>query len=134
MRFYRIRETLTEEEFNPGLSDEAPYVAVVTFREWMEQQDVFQLGIDMELNHNAVTKAEVNIDSLTGSFSIPDRKAPQKKDVNFSFALDEKGIIFIDDSGSADQLVRETVKKKQWKLPGLERFLYDFLENTPYVY
>ncbi|MGX8704625.1 MAG: magnesium transporter CorA family protein, partial [bacterium] len=76
-----------------------------------------------------MTKAEVNIDSLTGSFSIPDRKEPQTRDFEFSFAMDEKGIVFIDDAGYSLRFIEPLVWKKRWKYPGLERFLYDFLEN-----
>ena len=47
----------------------------------------------------------------------------------FAFALDEKGIVFIDDSGTAERLIEGIRRTKKWRLPGLERFLYDFLEQ-----
>ena len=47
--------------------------------------------------------------------------------MKFSFALDEKGIIFIDDTGAAESLVEAVRATRRWRMPSLERFLYDFL-------
>jgi magnesium transporter len=77
--------------------------------------------------HN--TKAEVNYDSLTGTFQIPDRRNLKTRDYRFAFALDEKGIIFIDDTGRAEQMIDSIRRTKRWREPSLERFLYDFLEQ-----
>ena len=51
------------------------------------------------------------------------------EDVKFSFALDEKGIIFIDDTGAAEAIVESIRSTRRWRTPSLERFLYDFLEQ-----
>jgi magnesium transporter len=89
------------------------------------------MGIELDLDagdiHN--TKAEVNYDSLTGTFRIPDRENIGSKDYCFAFALDEKGIVFIDDSGKAEQMIDVIRRTKRWRKPSLERFLYDFLEQ-----
>ena len=77
--------------------------------------------------HN--TKAEVNYDSLTGTFRIPDREDISSNDYRFAFALDEKGIVFIDDSGRAEEIIGCIRRTKRWRKPSLERFLYDFLEQ-----
>ena len=89
------------------------------------------MGIDIEPDVSAIhsTKAEVNFDSLTGAFSIPDRKRLSGGNKTFAFALDEKGIVLIDDSGEAQKLIDEIRRTKKWRLPSLERFLYDFLEQ-----
>ncbi len=76
-----------------------------------------------------MTKAEVNYDSLTGSFFIPDRNDPSKEGKKFAFALDEKGIAFIDETGSAEQIIRGVQRTKRWREPSLGRFLYDFLDH-----
>ena len=75
------------------------------------------------------TKAEVNYDSLTGTFQIPDRRNLQENAFCFAFALDEKGIVLIDDSGKAGQMISEIRLRKHWREPSLERFLYDLLEQ-----
>ena len=89
------------------------------------------MGIDLDLDtrdiHN--TKAEVNYDSLTGSFQIPDREDLRGNEFCFTFALDEKGIVFIDDSGKAEQMIDAIRRTKRWREPSLERFLHDFLEQ-----
>ena len=106
------------------------YAAVLTPAEWQAQRDGFDMGIELEpeLGNIHSTKAEVNYDSLTGTFRIPDRHDLQGKDSCFAFALDEKGIVFIDDSGKAEQMIGEIRRTKRWRTPSLERFLYDFLE------
>ena len=129
MQYYVLEETIrpcVEEE----LFKDKKYVAVVTTREWEKERDKFDMGIDLEIDvddiHN--TKAEVNYDSLTGTFLIPDRKNILDNEFCFAFALDEKGIVFIDDSGKAKEMVETIRLKKKWREPSLELFLYNFLE------
>lgn len=129
--FYAIRETLQEisrEELNNA---DFQYVAAVSYEEWIKSRDSFEMGIDMDQNISEIytTKAEVNYDSLTGSFSIPNRKDFSQEDYKFAFALDEKGIVFIDDSGKAAEIIKAVKSTKKWKFPSLERFLYDFLDQ-----
>ena len=75
------------------------------------------------------SKAEVSFGSLTGSFRIPDRNDLTEKDYRFAFALDEKGVVFIDDTGVATRMIGEIARSKKYTEPGLERFMYDFLEQ-----
>ena len=128
--YYVIRETLQASDAASFRAAGAPYVAVLSSEEWKEDREEFDLGIDMEREgfviHN--TKAEVNYDSLTGTFCLPDR-SNLEKEYKFSFALDEKGIIFIDDEGYAGEIVRAVQRTKKWRLPRLARFFYDFLEQ-----
>ena len=107
------------------------YVAVLTTPEWNRERERFDMGIELEPDagniHN--TKAEVNYDSLTGTFQLPDRENIESNDFRFAFALDEKGIVFIDDSGKAQQMIDAIRRTRRWRKPSLERFLYDFLEQ-----
>ena len=107
------------------------FVAILTFDEWQKNKDSFEMGIDMDIDLSDIflTKAEVNYDSLTGSFAIPDRNNPSGDDLKFAFVLDEKGIVFIDDSGTAESIINGVQRTKKWKMPSLERFLYDFLDQ-----
>ena len=106
------------------------YVAVLTSEQWTEQRECFEMGIDMEINTSEIfgTKIEVNYDSLTGTFAIPDRKDLDADDRVFAFAMDERGVVFIDDSNTVSELIEKITKIKYWRFPSLERFLYDFLE------
>ena len=130
--FYQIGETLQEITLDELLETKAKYVAILTSEEWRESRDVFDMGIELEIEPDLVdiftTKAEVNYDSLTGSFSILDRGDFSKEDVKFSFALDEKGIVFIDDADNAARIIESIIKTKKWRVPSLERFIYDFLD------
>ena len=126
--FFTIEETLKAADRSDIKGKQ--FVAVMTFEEWQKNKDSFEMVIDMDpsLSEIFLTKAEVNYDSLTGSFAIPDRKSPSGDDYKFAFVLDEKGIIFIDDSGTALNIVKGVQHSKKWKYPSLERFLYDFLD------
>lgn len=128
--YYLIKESLTpcaEKEIFEG---NAQYAVVITTEEWQRQRERFDMLIDIEMDVPKETKAVVNMDSLTGTFSIPDRANISGPRHYFSFALDEKGIVLVDDSGYAELLLRRISQTKKWRLPGLERFLYDLLETT----
>lgn len=130
--YYSIRETL-EPVAEPVIGeDDAQYVSLLSYSAWRAQKEQFDLGMDIEEPEKAeifTTHAQVNYDSLTGTFCIPNRKDFDAEDVKFSFALDEKGIIFIDDTGAAEAIVETIRSTRRWRTPSLERFLYDFLEQ-----
>ncbi len=129
--YYLIRETLqccTAAEITAG---GAPYVAVLSPEEWRRDRELFAMGIDMEADLPAVaqTRAVVNYDSLTGSIAIPNLGYAEHVTGSFAFALDEKGVVFIDGGSLAEEIIRAVAESKRWRMPGLERFLYDFLEQ-----
>ncbi len=129
--FFFIGETLTLYDNSKPEKKNAPYVAIMTKKEWESGRDQFDMGIEIDPSESeiVVTKAEVNYDSITGTFSIPNRLDFSQEDTVFAFALDEKGIVFIDDSGMAFDIVKQLQKTKKWRMPCLERFLYDFLDR-----
>ena len=127
--FFTIEESLKAADRSDIKGKQ--FVAVLSFEEWQKNKDSFEMVIDMDpdLSDIYITKAEVNYDSLTGSFAIPDRKNPSGDDLKFAFVLDEKGIIFIDDHDTALGIIKRIQQTKKWKIPSLERFLYDFLDQ-----
>ena len=129
--FYYIKNTLENAKLPADKKYPAQFVAVLTSAEWQEHRERFDMGIEMDIDLSAVhsTKAEVNYDSLTGTFSVPDRSDPSESCTNFAFALDEKGIVFIDDSGMVNSIIGNIIRSKKWALPSLERFIFDFLEQ-----
>ena len=130
--YYLIKESLVECSSENIKNSGCQYVAVVTPAEWQENQELFDLGIDIDMvvdeNEIHSTKAEVNYDSLTGTFSIPSRRDITGMDYKYAFALDEKGIVFIDSTGVVSRMLNRISRAKKWRMPSLERFLYDFLE------
>ena len=129
--YYKIRNTLEEIRAEEIFDGEECYVAVVSPKEWTRDKEKFNMGIDLEFETENLfmTKAEVNYDSVTGSFIIPDRSDLLESSSRFAFALDERGIVFIDHDGYASSLVKRIAATKKWRYPGLERFIYDFLET-----
>ena len=107
--YYLIKERLRESDKQKIRTDKAQFVAVLTSAEWKTEKDSFDMGIDIEPDSSDIhsTKAEVNYDSLTGSFVVPSREKPSEIDGKFT----------------------RVQMTKKWRLPSLERFLYDFLEQ-----
>ena len=132
MSYYLLEETMrpcAAEDLRDRVNRQ--YVAVLTTPEWERERERFDMGIELEPDavHIHNTKAEVNYDSLTGTFQIPDREHLKERDYRFAFALDEKGVVFIDDTGKVERMIDEIRRTKRWRQPSLERFLYDFLEQ-----
>ena len=129
--YYKIRNTLEEIKAEEIFDGDDCYVAVISPEKWARDKEKFNMGIDLEfeIENLFMTKAEVNYDSLTGSFIIPDRSDLLERSNRFAFALDERGIVFIDHDGYASSLVKRIAATKKWRYPGLERFIYDFLET-----
>ena len=131
--YYQIKETLTpctvEDIVKRGPGD-PPYVVVMDPETWNRTKEQFDMVIDMDMDPSDVleTKAIVNFDSLTGSFYVPRRSDINGNPHRSAFALDEKGIIFIEKGEFAAKIVQKISWRKRWRLPSLERFLYDFLE------
>ena len=129
--FFLIEDSLRPVSREDLKGAKKPFVAVLNSEQWQKTKDSFEMGIDIDfgLDDIFLTKAEVNYDSLTGTFAIPDRNNPSGDDFKFAFVMDEKGIVFIDDNGTAEKIINGVRQTKKWKMPSLERFLYDFLDQ-----
>ncbi|MCR5592960.1 MAG: magnesium transporter CorA [Saccharofermentans sp.] len=130
MKCFEIAEKMKEVQISDFKSCPFQYVVILTPSEWVQKRDLFDMGIDLDVETSSIynTRAEVNYDSLTGEFYIPDRNNLSGNGYRFAFALDEKGVIFIDDNDDALTLVTNVAMKRKLINPCLERFLYDFLE------
>ena len=129
--YYLIESTLRECTAEECHSGKAQYVAVLSPAEWQNERDSFEMGIDMDMDVTDVhtTKAEVNYDSVTGTFAIPDRQNMAGDYKKIAFALDEKGIVFIDSENNMPGMIKKIIETKKWRMPSLERFIFDFLEQ-----
>ncbi|MDQ0223311.1 magnesium transporter CorA family protein [Streptococcus moroccensis] len=128
--FYKIEENLFPCSEGDIFSLSIPYVGLLSLAEWDQFQVNFRNDIDLEFSPLQFyqTKAEVNLDSLTGHIHLLNRTDYQARGTVISFFLDERGIIFIDDSDVVSSLLSSIEKSKKWSSPSLERFIYDFLE------
>ena len=131
MKCYQIKEKM--EPVTPKNFQNLPYQYVITMKssEWNRKKSRFDIGMDLdpELQDTGSTRAEVNYDSVTGGFNIPARENVPGENHVFTFSLDEKGVIFIDDEGFCNAIIRKIANTKRLVNPCLERFLYDFLEQ-----
>ena len=60
------------------------------------------------------TKAVVNYDSLTGTFHVPRRSDLQGRPHRFAFAMDEKGIVFIENGEYVKNILKSIQKSMKW--------------------
>ena len=133
MRFYKICDTLVPVEESALQDTHFQYVVTANEMEWKKHSDILGLQVDPDIDLDPCdvleTKAVVNYDSLTGSFCIPDQRDICGIKHGFTFALNERGILFIDNRDYAPRLIEKIRTTKKWRTPGLERFLYTFLEE-----
>lgn len=132
MKFYLIREILTECEKEEIKEADVPYVAVLDPEEYMENREFFDMGVDIDIDirHVRDTKVIVNYDALTGTLNIPDNFSFSGEKFKMGFVMDDRGIVMIDGDDFTQNLVDNIRLSRKWRLPSLERFLYDFLEET----
>jgi len=130
-KYYQIRETLKECTIEDLSNRKFPYVANISWEEFENNIKIFDMGIDLDMKSEEVgsTVIQVNYDSLTGCFAVPIHDNDSSTNNSVVFAIDERGIVFINDDGIAQNLIDRISVRKKWKFPCLERFIYDFLEG-----
>ncbi len=129
--YYLIEQTLkqaTEEEYRKSRKIR---IAILNGKEWIKEKKNLPLSeeIDNERKEMLTTEANVNYNSLSGTFSIPDRNNMDNDDFRFAYAINRKNVIIVDDSGYVKKAMEEIARTKKWTAPCLERFLYDFLDH-----
>lgn len=72
--------------------------------------------------------AEVHPHCFVGSFSIPKKDANLEK-LRFLYMLHENGVVFVDDTGTAERHITAISKKRVYKKPSIGFFFHDFLES-----
>ena len=87
---YMINEQLTRCHLEEVKNGHNPYVIILPRSEWMDSSESFDMGIELEpdVQEIMMTKADVNYDSITGTFRIPDRNDFESPGRSFAFALD----------------------------------------------
>ncbi len=129
--YYLIKNTLEPCSLEEVEARKTPFIAVITTEEWKEHRDSFHMEMDREITLPTVmqTRSIMTHDVLIGNIYIP--KFAYKDGVTgiFSFAINSKGAVFIDDSGIVDEIAEDIIENKHWRTPGLERALYEILEH-----
>ena len=129
--YYLIENTLKECASITTKEINTPYVAIFTPEQWQKEREAFDLGIDLDFETLDIhtTMAEVNYNSITGSFVIPSEKEGNISYKKFAFVINENGIIFIEKEDVASGIIKKISLTRKWRMPSLERFIYDFLEE-----
>ena len=129
--YYLIENKLRECSTIPAKDSNKQYVAILTPEQWQKEGAAFDLGIDMDFETLDIhtTMAEVNYNSITGSFAIPYENGGTIDYKKFAFVIDEDSIIFIDKGTVVADIIGRISQTRKWRMPSLERFIYDFLEE-----
>ncbi len=110
------------------IDERTPFVGVIQFDEFDSNSYGmdFDGEFDMDDIHNS--KLEVNFNTLSGTFCIPDRRDMDEHILNCAFILDKSGILFIENGHRVQGIIEDMRRSRRRMNPSLERFLYDFLE------
>ncbi len=129
--YYLIENTLKKCPNILTKDSTIPYVAIMSLEQWQKEREFLDLGIDMDFDTLDIhtTMAEVNYNSITGSFAIPYINEGSVDYRKFAYVINEDGIIFIDDNNVVSDIVNRISLTRKWRMPSLERFIYDFLEE-----
>ena len=129
--YYLIENTLKECPVIPVKENNNPYVAILTPEQWQKECGSFDLGIDMDFETLDIhtTMAEVNYNSITGSFAIPYVNDGTIAYNKFAFVIGEDSMVFIDNGNVVEGIINKITLTRKWRMPSLERFIYDFLEE-----
>ncbi|NLX84379.1 MAG: cobalt transporter [Synergistaceae bacterium] len=125
--YYSIGRKLVKIEGSGDIS--TPFVAVMTVSEFEkgELPRGFDLSTMTRYPKPHFCKAEAHEDMLSGTLSVPDKRAFGKRS-GFSYYINNDGIIFVDNSKLAFSLIEKIEATTVWREPSLGRFLYTFIE------
>ena len=127
--YYLIKDKLTHSSKKEVLEFKYPYIINIDSDKWEKEKNHYPISKEMEEEPELyLTKADVYYNHLSGSFSIPNHTNLDLNDYAFFFLLDEKGLIFVDDSGYVQEAINYILKTKKWHDPCLAKFIYDFLD------
>jgi magnesium transporter len=120
-----------EEMDAPVFNEDDKIVVVATAKElargaalpsWMTDFAV----VDPETIHFSM--AESNQYTLSGTFCIINHQREEDESC-FSYTIWPKGVLFIDETGTAVRIIQHIHSYRQWKATDVGRFFYNFLEQ-----
>ena len=128
---YVIKKTLEKTDSATISNCKEPFVASISKNEWAVSKELygFLMDTDIDFSELNTTKVNFNGNSLTGTFSIPDREKIKTDEAFFGFAINKKGIVFIDDSGFTETILSSMAESRKHKISSIEKFIYDFLDK-----
>ena len=121
-----MKESLLPCSMKEVQSEEGVFAAVLTKEEWKQTSMRGYTDLEEEISE---TKIDVNYDYMLGTFRVPELEDMSQTPSSFHLMIDEKKIVFIDDSGIVQQIFGRIAASKKWRNPCAERLLYDFLET-----
>jgi magnesium transporter len=133
VHYYKIVDWM-EELKEPRFTEEDKIVVVATRTElsrgaalpgWMTDYAL----VDPSTIHFSM--AETNQYNISGTFCVINHQR-QEEESCFSYTIWPKGVLFIDESGTAIRIIERIHTYRQWKATDVGRFFYNFLEQLIY--
>lgn len=112
------------------ISEDCPLVQVMTLEEYRNSRErvTQELIFERNLNHIHYCKADWLDQAIFGTFLIPRKEALLGDKSGFSFYLDRKRLLFIDDTGFAQSLMNSIAEEKSSEKTSLVHLLFQFME------
>lgn len=128
--FYRLDKKLTRLQDGEVLGEDDLYVEIMTKQAFSEKYDKLVrdhlLMRSMEKIQHC--KADILPDCIIGTIVMPLKSDLQAKKLGFGFYLDQKKLIFVDDSGEVARMFSEFEKIQILEKAYVAHALYEFLD------
>ena len=124
--YYSLKERL--KEIDKASLDNEPYVAIISNEEFRhDYEDLsFDYVKDSRYRSEKVTKVVSSIDSLYGSFLVPDC---DNKEHFFNFILDKDKAVFIEDGNFVKDILAKITDDESAALSSTTDFIYFFMNQ-----
>lgn len=125
MHTYVIDQTLTPVAHAPQ-GEQYP-VYLMDRREWGERKEALfdDAALISDPEESTITRAETFGDAICLYVVAP----LTHHTARFALFITAKSVVIVDDSGTAGDILAEIVRTVRPQRPGVERFLYDFLDK-----
>jgi magnesium transporter len=113
-----------------GRQEEYPVVQVMTLEEYkkLDTSVSKELIFERNLHHIHYCKADWLDNAILGTFLITQKEELLGEKRGFSFYLDKRRLLFIDDTGIAEKLMGEILEEKGSEKTSLVHLLFQFME------
>ena len=122
---YQLTNQLHEIDINQ-IEPNTRLIACLTHQQALDVKLPIDLTTLIAQPLSRFCKAEVHADCMIAAFSIPDTTFHKKK--QFLLGIWNEMLVFIDDTHTAEAILKTLAETRQWKEPQLGRLVYDFLE------
>lgn len=127
---YRINKTINQLQEDERIADEESSIEIMNREDYEKNHNSkrHERYLLRSMDRYQYCKADLLRDCTIGTFVIPDKMFPVDKELCFGYYLNDKQLIFVDDTGTVEQIAKEIEKNQIVDEFNLAYFLFEFLE------